>query len=107
MSVVDGKLKVYGVDGLRIADASIMPRVDRQHNGALRCDRRADGSPPVLRAQAKNSSLDAAFGTKEASSKCSNLAEQKFESILKTASRRSRFKQNEFHPEKALTYVCN
>jgi choline dehydrogenase len=26
MSVVDGKLKVYGVDGLRIADASIMPR---------------------------------------------------------------------------------
>ena len=27
MSVVDGKLKVYGVDGLRIADVSIMPRV--------------------------------------------------------------------------------
>jgi choline dehydrogenase len=27
MSVVDGKLKVYGIDGLRIADASIMPRV--------------------------------------------------------------------------------
>jgi choline dehydrogenase len=27
MSVVDGTLKVYGVDGLRIADASIMPRV--------------------------------------------------------------------------------
>jgi choline dehydrogenase len=27
MSVVDGKLKVYGVDGLRVADASIMPRV--------------------------------------------------------------------------------
>jgi choline dehydrogenase-like flavoprotein len=27
MSVVDGKLKAYGVDGLRIADASIMPRV--------------------------------------------------------------------------------
>jgi choline dehydrogenase len=27
MSVVDGQLKVYGVDGLRIADASIMPRV--------------------------------------------------------------------------------
>src|SRR5499427_7426836 len=27
MSVVDGKLKVHGVDGLRIADASIMPRV--------------------------------------------------------------------------------
>jgi len=27
MSVVDAQLKVYGVDGLRVADASIMPRV--------------------------------------------------------------------------------
>ena len=27
MSVVDGQLKIYGVDGFRIADASIMPRV--------------------------------------------------------------------------------
>lgn len=27
MSVVDGRLKVYGVEGLRIADASIMPRI--------------------------------------------------------------------------------
>jgi len=27
MSVVDGQLKVYGVDSLRIADASILPRV--------------------------------------------------------------------------------
>jgi choline dehydrogenase len=27
MSVVDGELKVYGVDGLRVADGSIMPRV--------------------------------------------------------------------------------
>ena len=27
MSVVDGELKVYGVDGLRIADGSIMPQV--------------------------------------------------------------------------------
>lgn len=27
MSVVDGTLKVYGVDGLRVADGSIMPRV--------------------------------------------------------------------------------
>jgi len=27
MSVVDGKLRIYGVEVLRIADASILPRV--------------------------------------------------------------------------------
>jgi choline dehydrogenase len=27
MSVVDGRLKVYGIDKLRIADGSILPRV--------------------------------------------------------------------------------
>ena len=27
MSVVDGNLKVYGIANLRIADASVMPRV--------------------------------------------------------------------------------
>ena len=27
MSVVDGNLKVYGIENLRIADGSIMPRV--------------------------------------------------------------------------------
>jgi choline dehydrogenase len=27
MAVVDGRLKVYGIDGLRVADGSIMPRI--------------------------------------------------------------------------------
>jgi choline dehydrogenase-like flavoprotein len=27
MSVVDNRLRVHGIDGLRIADASVMPRV--------------------------------------------------------------------------------
>jgi choline dehydrogenase len=27
MSVVDASLRVYGIDGLRVADGSIMPRV--------------------------------------------------------------------------------
>jgi choline dehydrogenase-like flavoprotein len=27
MSVVDGRLKVYGIDGLRVADGSTMPRI--------------------------------------------------------------------------------
>ena len=29
MSVVDHRLKVYGIKGLRVADASVLPRVTR------------------------------------------------------------------------------
>jgi choline dehydrogenase len=36
MSVVDGELKVYGVDRLRIADASVWPRVSTGHTMAPR-----------------------------------------------------------------------
>jgi choline dehydrogenase len=35
MSVVDGTLKVYGIDNLRIADGSIMPRVTTGNTMAL------------------------------------------------------------------------
>ncbi len=33
MSVVDSRLKVYGIDRLRIADACVMPRAPGQHHG--------------------------------------------------------------------------
>jgi choline dehydrogenase len=83
MSVVDGKLKVYGVDGLRIADASIMPRVTTGNTMAP-CVVIGEQAAALLCSEhkLKDSSLDAAVGTKEASSKRSNLAEEKFESIF-------------------------
>lgn len=34
-AVVDERLKVYGVDGLRIVDASIMPKIVRENTNAL------------------------------------------------------------------------
>ena len=41
-SVVDGTLRVYGIDRLRIADGSIMPSVTTgKYDGALRHHRRA------------------------------------------------------------------
>jgi choline dehydrogenase len=33
-SVVDPELRVRGIDGLRVADASIMPRIIRGHTNA-------------------------------------------------------------------------
>ena len=34
MAVVDAELRVIGVDGLRVADASVMPTVIRGHTNA-------------------------------------------------------------------------
>jgi len=34
MSVVDGRLQIYGIDNLRIADGSIMPRVTTENTMA-------------------------------------------------------------------------
>ena len=80
MSVVDGKLKVYGVDGLRIADASIMPRVTTGNTMAP-CVVIGEQAAALLSSEhkLKDSSLEAAIGTKEAY-KDSDLTQETFAS---------------------------
>jgi choline dehydrogenase len=50
MSVVDHQLKVYGLDNLRIADASIMPRVTTGNTMAA-CVAIGERAADVLRRQ--------------------------------------------------------
>jgi choline dehydrogenase-like flavoprotein len=52
MSVVDGYLKVYGVDNLRIADGSIMPRVTTGNTMAP-CVIIGEGAAEILRTEHK------------------------------------------------------
>jgi choline dehydrogenase len=52
ISVVDGNLKVYGVDNLRIADTSIMPRVTTGNTSAP-CVIIGERAAEVLRAEHK------------------------------------------------------
>jgi choline dehydrogenase-like flavoprotein len=100
MSVVDGKLKVYGVDGLRIADAPIMPRVTTGNTMAP-CVMIGEQAAALLCSEhkLKDSSLDAAIGTKETCYKNSDLTQEKFAStqILTLG---EAFKQNESHQER-------
>jgi len=50
MSVVDGTMKVYGIERLRIADGSIMPRVyHRKHDGP--CVIIGERAAQILKAQ--------------------------------------------------------
>jgi choline dehydrogenase len=50
MSVVDGKLKAYGIERLRIAEGSIMPRVTTGNTMAL-CAIIGERAAAVLHAQ--------------------------------------------------------
>jgi len=87
MSVVDGKLKVYGIDGLRIADASIMPRVTTGNTMAP-CVVIGEQAAVLLSSEHKlrDSSLDVAFG--RVRSKDSDLSQEKFASTSKERTRR-------------------
>ena len=92
MSVVDGKLKVYGVDGLRIADASIMPRVTTGNTMAP-CVVIGEQAVTLLCSEHKlnYSSLNAAVET--------DLTQEKLNPVFDTSFlrhvRRSRFKPHQ------------
>jgi choline dehydrogenase len=52
MSVVDGKLKVYGIENLRIADGSILPRVTNG-NAMAPCVIIGERAAEILKAEHK------------------------------------------------------
>jgi hypothetical protein len=74
------KLKVYGVGGLRIADASVMPRVTTGNTMAP-CVVIGEHAAALLSSEhkLKDSSLEATIGTKQAY-KDSDLTQEKFAS---------------------------
>ncbi len=79
--MVDSQLKVYGVDGLRIADASIMPRVTTGNTMAP-CVVIGEQAAALLCSEykLKDSPLDAAIWQKEACYKISDLTQEKLAS---------------------------
>jgi choline dehydrogenase len=64
LSVVDAKLKVYGIEKLRIADGSIMPRVTTGNTMApciIIGERAAEALRNECRLEASSASRSAAF----------------------------------------------
>jgi choline dehydrogenase-like flavoprotein len=59
MSVVDGNLKVYGIEGLRIADGSILPRVSTGNTMAP-CVVIGERAAEILRTELNSTSRDRA-----------------------------------------------
>jgi len=68
MSVVDAELKVYGIENLRIADGSIMPRVTTGNTMAP-CIIIGERAGELVRAAHKLSGVEA-YSDKEAALRC-------------------------------------
>ena len=68
MSVVDGQLRVYGIENLRIADGSIMPRVTTGNTMAP-CVIIGERAGELVRAAHKLSGVEA-YSDKEAALRC-------------------------------------